>query len=102
MAEISAQAVKELRDKTQAGMMECKKALAETKGDVEKAADLLRARGKLIMERKAGREANEGSVFAYIHPGSKLGVMLELSCETDFVARNEIFQELGRDLAMQV
>lgn len=102
MAEITAQAVNELRKRTQAGMMECKKALAETKGDIDKAADILRARGKLIMEKKADRATNEGGVFSYIHPGAKLGVMLELACETDFVARNEIFQELGKDLAMQV
>ena len=102
MAEISAKLVKELRDKTGAGFMECKKALAETEGDVEKAAVELRKRGISVAQKKADREANEGLVMPYIHPGGKLGVLLELNCETDFVARTDDFQGLARDIAMHI
>ncbi|MCC2668752.1 MAG: translation elongation factor Ts [Armatimonadetes bacterium] len=99
---ITAQAVAALREKTGAGMMECKKALTETDGDVEGAIKLLRERGKASMEKKAGRAANEGVVGSYVHLGGKIGVLVELNCETDFVARNEDFQALARELAMQI
>ena len=102
MADISAKLVKELRDQTGAGFMECKKALAETDGDVEKAAVELRKRGISVAQKKADREANEGLVTPYIHPGGKLGVLLELNCETDFVARTDDFQGLARDIAMHI
>lgn len=99
---ISPQTVKDLRERTGVGMMDCKKALQESGGDIEKAIQLLRERGLSKAAKRAGREAKEGAVFSYVHPGSKLGVMLELNCETDFVARTEAFQELGKNLAMQV
>ncbi len=102
MAEISAQAVKELRERTGAGMMECKNALVETGGDVEKAVALIRERGQATAAKKAGRDAREGLVHAYIHPGGRLGVLIEVNSETDFVARNEDFQKLVQQLAMQV
>ncbi len=94
--------VKELRDKTGAGMMDCKKALQEADGNIEKAVQVLREKGLSSAAKRAGREAKEGCIFSYIHPGSKLGVILELNCETDFVARTEDFNELGKNLAMQV
>ena len=99
---ISPQLVKDLRERTGVGMMDCKKALQESDGDIEKAIRLLRERGLSKAAKRAGREAKEGAVFTYVHPGSKLGVMLELNCETDFVARTEDFQGLGKNLAMQV
>ena len=99
---ISAGAVKELRERTGAGMMECKSALVETDGDVEKAIALIRVRGQATAAKKAGRDAREGLVFSYIHAGGRLGVLIEVNSETDFVARNEEFQKLVRDLAMQV
>ena len=99
---ISAEQVKDLRDRTGAGMMECKKALAETAGDVEKAIDLLRKAGLQKAEKRAGRTADQGLVEAYVHPGSRVGVLIEVNCETDFVARTPEFQELVRNLAMQV
>lgn len=102
MAEISAKLVKELRDKTGAGFMECKKALAEAGGDLEKAEVELRKRGISVAQKKADRAANEGLVTPYIHPGGKLGVLLELNCETDFVARTDDFQNLARDVAMHI
>jgi len=102
MAEISAKLVKELRDRTSVGFMECKKALVETNGDVDAAEIELRKRGVSIAAKKAGREANEGLIEAYIHPGAKLGVLLEINCESDFVARTEDFQGLARDIAMHV
>ena len=102
MAEISAAAVKELRERTGAGMMDCKRALEEANGDVEKAVVLLRERGVATAAKKAGREAREGLVASYIHAGGRLGVLIEVNSETDFVARNEEFQKLVRDLAMQV
>lgn len=102
MADISAKLVKELRDLTGAGFMECKKALVETNGDVEAAAVELRKRGIQVAQKKADRAANEGLVVPYIHPGGKLGVMVELNCETDFVARTDDFQGLARDIAMHV
>src|SRR5688500_16047590 len=102
MADISAQAVKELRERTGAGMMECKNALVETGGDVEKAVALIRERGMATAAKKAGRDAREGLVHSYIHPGGRLGVLIEVNSETDFVARNEDFQKLVQQLAMQV
>jgi len=99
---ISAANVKELRERTGAGMMECKKALQETDGDMEKAIDLLRSRGAAKAAKRAGREAREGAVGSYIHIGGKVGVLIEVNCETDFVARNEEFQTLVRELAMHI
>lgn len=98
----TAQDVKALRDRTGAGMMECKTALTETGGDQEKAIDLLRTRGAAKAAKRAEREATEGSVGAYIHMGGKIGVMVEVGCETDFVARNDKFQALVRDIAMHI
>jgi elongation factor Ts len=94
--------VKELRERTGAGFMDCKRALEETGGDLEKAVALLREQGAASAARKAGRDAREGQVASYIHPGGRLGVLIEVNSETDFVARNEDFQKLVRDLAMQV
>ena len=102
MSEISAAAVRELRDKTGAGMMDCKKALAESGGDLEKAVDYLRTKGLAGAAKKSGRATQEGVIYAYIHPGSKVGVLLEVNCESDFVARTTDFVELCKDLAMQV
>ena len=102
MADISPQKVKELRERTGAGMMDCKRALEETSGDVEKAVQLLRERGQASAAKKAGRDVREGIVSSYIHPGGRLGVLIEVNSETDFVARNDEFQKLVRDLAMQV
>jgi elongation factor Ts len=102
MATITADAVKELRDKTGAGFMDCKRALEETGGDVDAAVALLRERGLAAAAKKAGREAREGLVGSYIHTGGKVGVLIEVSCETDFVARTDEFQRLVRDLAIQV
>ncbi|GAB5369605.1 hypothetical protein AAMO2058_001419500 [Amorphochlora amoebiformis] len=99
---VSAKFVKQLRDKTGAGMMDCKKALAETDNDIQAAEDYLRKKGIAGAAKKAGRTAAEGLVVEYIHPGSRMGVLLELNCETDFVARGEKFQELANNLAMQV
>ena len=102
MAEISANAVKELREKTGAGMMDCKKALAEAGGDFAKAEEVLRKKGLASAAKKAGRIASEGAVGSYIHMGGKIGVLVEVNCETDFVARNEAFQALVKDVAMQI
>ena len=102
MAEISAQLVKELREKTGAGMMDCKKALAEAGGDFAKAEDLLRKKGLAAAAKKSSRAATEGAVASYIHMGGKIGVLVEVNCETDFVARTEGFQSLVKDLAMQI
>ena len=102
MAEITAAAVKELREKTGAGMMDCKKALGETDGDMEKAIDWLRQKGLSSAAKKAGRAATEGAVASYIHGNGKMGVLVEVNCETDFVARNEAFQELVKDIAMHI
>jgi len=102
MAQISAQSVKELRERTGAGMMDCKSALEESGGDVEKAVVLLRERGVATAAKKAGRDAREGLVHSYIHPGGRLGVLIEVNSETDFVARNDDFQQLVQQLAMQV
>ena len=102
MAEITAKLVKELRDKTSAGMMDCKKALIENKGDMDKSIEWLRQKGIASAEKKSGRVAAEGAVGSYIHTGSRVGVLLELNCETDFVSRGDLFQGLLRDLSMQV
>ena len=99
---ITAAIVKELREKTGIGMMKCKEALAASDGDLEKAIDYLRKKGLASADKKAGRSTNEGIVASYVHSNNKLAVLLELRCETDFVARNEDFQQLGRDLCMQV
>ncbi len=99
---ITAEQVKELRERTGAGMMECKKALEETGGDMEKAIDLLRAKGAAKAAKRAGREAREGAIGSYVHMGGKIGVLVEVNCETDFVARTEDFQALVRDLAMHI
>jgi elongation factor Ts len=102
MAEISAKVVKELRDKTGAGMMDCKKALKENDGDVTKATEWLRQKGITSAEKKSGRVAAEGIVSSYIHTGGRVGVLVEVNCETDFVARREEFQTLARNIAMQI
>lgn len=99
---ISAAQVKELRDRTGAGMLECRKALEETGGDIEKAIDYLRQKGLASAAKKAGRIASEGLVDAYIHGEGRIGVLIEVNCETDFVAKTEAFKELVRELAMQV
>jgi elongation factor Ts len=99
---ITAKMVSELREKTGAGMMDCKKALAESAGDVEKAIEFLRIKGLSKAAKKAGRETAEGLVVSYIHPGSRIGVLLEVNCETDFVARTDEFQRFCNDLAMQI
>jgi elongation factor Ts len=100
--EITAQMVKELRERTGAGMMDCKNALNETKGNMETAVDSLRKKGVASAAKKAGRITAEGAVGSYIHGGGKLGVLVEVNCETDFVARTEPFQELVRDIAMHI
>ncbi len=100
--EISASHVKELREKTGAGIMDCKTALKETDGDLDKAVDYLREKGLAAASKKAGRVAAEGMVGSYIHAGGRIGVLVEVNCETDFVARNEDFQALVRDIAMHI
>jgi elongation factor Ts len=102
MAIISADAVKELRDRTGAGFMDCKRALEEAGGDLDKATGILRERGLAAAAKKSGREAREGLISSYIHTGGRVGVLIEVNCETDFVARTEEFQKLVRDLAVQV
>ena len=102
MANFSAGDVKILRERTGAGMMDCKRALEETDGDVDAAVAILRERGLAAAAKRAGREAREGIVASYIHPGGRVGVLIEVNCETDFVARTDQFQKLVRDLAMQV
>jgi elongation factor Ts len=94
--------IKDLRERTGAGMADCKKALVEVGGDVDKAIDYLRAKGLAKAAKKAGREATEGAIVSYIHGGGRIGVLLEVNCETDFVARNEDFQGFTRDIAMQI
>ena len=102
MAKITAETVKILRDQSGAGVMECKRALEETGGDIEKAAALLKERGQAAATKRAGREAREGQIASYIHLAGKIGVLIEVNCETDFVARTDEFQRLTRDLAIQV
>ena len=102
MAEITAQMVKDLRDSTGAPFIDCKKALEEVSGDMDKALDILKIRGVAKASKKVGRDTPEGTVTSYIHAGGKIGVMVEVNCETDFVARNEEFQEFAREVAMQI
>ncbi len=102
MSQVSAELVRSLRDRTGAGMMDCKKALVEAEGDIEKAQDSLRKKGLKTAEKRAGKVAAEGTVLCYSHPGGRIGVMVELNCETDFVARNEEFLSLAKDLAMHI
>ena len=99
---ITSKMVKELRDKTAAGMMDCKKALTETDGDMEKAIDLLRQKGLAVAAKRAGRATSEGVISTYIHAGGKLGVMVEVGCETDFVAKTDKFIEFAKDVAMHI
>src|SRR5574339_1008765 len=100
--EVTAALIKDLRERTGAGMSDCKKALTEVGGDMDKAIDYLRAKGLAKAAKKAGREATEGAVVSYIHGGGKIGVLVEVNCETDFVARTDQFQELVRDIAMHI
>jgi len=102
MTEISAKLVKELREKTGAGMMDCKEALAAAGGDLTRAVEVLRKKGLATAQKRAGRATGEGTIAAYIHHGGKLGVLVEVDCETDFVAKNEQFQEFARNLAMHI
>jgi elongation factor Ts len=102
MSEIRAQDVKALRDRTGAGMLACRDALAETNGDLDKATELLRTRGEAQAAKRSGEEAREGVVQSYIHAGNKIGVLVEVDCQTDFVARNEKFVEFARDLALHI
>lgn len=102
MAEITAALVKELRERTGAGMMDCKKALSATDGDIEKAIDFLREKGLAAAAKKAGRVAAEGLVESYIHGGGRIGVLVEVNCETDFVAKTDAFKELVKDIAMHI
>ena len=102
MAEVTAASIKDLRERTGAGMADCKKALVEVEGDVDKAIDYLRTKGLAKAAKKAGREATEGAVVSYIHGGGRIGVLVEINCETDFVARNEDFQAFTRDVALQI
>jgi elongation factor Ts len=102
MATISAEAVKELRERTGAGFMDCKRALEETEGDMDKAIARLREKGLAAAAKKADRDAKDGLVESYIHPGNRVGVLIEVNCETDFVARTDDFRKLVRDLAIQV
>ncbi len=99
---VSAEVVKQLREQTGAGIMDCKAALTESGGDLDKAVEWLRKKGAASAQKKVGRATNEGVIEAYIHPGSRLGVLIEVNCETDFVAKTEAFKTLARDLAMQV
>ena len=102
MADISAELVKELRERTGAGFMDCKRALTEAEGDLDKAAVILREKGLAAAAKKSSRDAREGLVSSYIHTGGRVGVLIEVNCETDFVARTDEFQKLVRDLAVQV
>jgi elongation factor Ts len=99
---VDAKLVKTLREMTGAGMLECKSALEEANGDLELAVEILRKKGVAKAAKKAGRETKEGLIHAYIHPGGRVGVLLELNCETDFVARNELFKELANEIALQI
>lgn len=102
MAEITAEMVKLLREATNAGVLDCKKALTETNGDFDAAVEILRKKGLATAAKKASRDANEGLIGSYVHPGSKVASIVEVNCETDFVARTDEFQQLARDLAMHV
>ena len=102
MAEISAKDVMQLRKQTGLGMMDCKKAMQETGGDLDKAIEYLRKQGMAAVEKRAGRDATDGLIVSYIHPGSRLGVLVEVNCETDFVARTDDFQQFAKDVAMHI
>lgn len=102
MAEITAQMVKELRDATGSGIMDCKKVLAEADGDLDKAIELLRKKGLAKAAKRAGRSTSEGIIYSYIHTGAKLGVLLEVNCESDFVAKTENFANFAKDIAMHI
>src|ERR1700761_7182868 len=102
MAEVTAASIKELRERTGAGMADCKKALTEVSGDMDKAIDYLRTKGLAKAAKKAGREATEGAVVSYIHGGGRIGVLVEINCETDFVARNEDFVAFPKNVALQI
>lgn len=102
MAQVTLELIQQLRERTGIGMMDCKKALIEADGDVEKAIELLRKKGALVAEKRAGNATAEGIVHAYIHPGSRVGVMLEINCETDFVARTPDIAQFAQDLCMQI
>ena len=102
MAKIEMKLVQELRDRTGLGMMSCKKALEEAGGDVERAVELLRKKGAAIAAKRSGKDTGEGIVYAYIHPGDRVGVMVEINCETDFVARNENLKQFAKDLGMHI
>lgn len=99
---ITTDLVKKLREKTNAGMMDCKKALKEADGNLEKAAEILRKKGIAIAAKKAGRETKEGTIGSYIHTGSKIGVLVEVNCETDFVAKNKVFKDFVKDITLQI
>lgn len=100
--DINPQTIKKLREKTGAGMMNCKQALTENKGDFDKAVESLRLKGMATADKKAGRNTQEGMIYSYIHTGNKLGILLEINCETDFVARRPEFNELAKNIAMQI
>src|SRR4051794_38907703 len=102
MADISAKDVKTLRDQTGAGMMDCKKALVESDGDIEKAIEILRVKGQAQAAKRGSRAASEGVIQSYVHATGKIGVLVEINCETDFVARNDDFQEFARDIALHI
>ncbi len=102
MAEITLELIQQLRERTGVGMMDCKKALTEAGGDIEKAIELLRKKGAAVAEKRAGNVTAEGLVHAYIHPGARVGVLVELNCETDFVARTEEMAKFAQDIAMQI
>lgn len=102
MAAVTAQLVNELRGRTGAGLMDCKKALVETDGDMDAAAEILRKKGVATRDKKAGRSASQGTVASYIHLGGRIGVLVEVNCESDFVAKNELFQGFARDIAMHI
>lgn len=102
MSKVTVEMIQQLREKTGVGMMECKKALVETEGDLAKAVDLLRARGAKVAAKRAGQETNNGVIHAYIHPGSRLGVMVEIACETDFSANTDAMKNFAQDICMQI
>lgn len=102
MAKVDMKLIQELRDRTGLGMMDCKKALEESGGDIEQAIEILRKKGAAIAAKRAGRETSEGIVQAYIHPGNRIGVLVQINCETDFVARNENFVQFANDVAMHI
>jgi elongation factor Ts len=102
LAEVTAQQVKELRERTGAGIMDCRRALQETAGNMDRAADVLREQGIARAEKKVGRETSQGLIESYIHAGGRVGAMVELNCETDFVARNPQFKDLAHEIAMQI